>query len=125
MAEVYGKDYIDKIGEWVKRAKQLIGLDDEVIFLNPMRFLNPTPEEMDDIPINTLHEQDILVALSDENIHEAKIKHDKIRSDLERLEYLTIDQRLRYSCSRRASIMACSNNLERISRDTELEFGRP
>jgi len=92
--------------------------------LSSARTLDKAPEEIDDASKDQNLETAAKEALESDTV-EAKIRHDQLRSELEKLEYLTMDQKMRYHASRRMSIMASANNLDRIARDTKKEFGRP
>lgn len=122
--EIYGQDLVDGVQTWTRWAEERIGLGKDVTVgvKKPMRLSYTSPEDYDTVLDNKKQSQDIVDSLRDPDIHRAKIRHDGLRTDQEFRDVIVLEERLRYDCGRRHSIMASANNLDRVARDTKKLF---
>ncbi len=120
-----GADILERISSWVDTAKRRLGFEDVIVDHQPMRLLKFTPEGYELLFVNEEQEQAIGVCLQEDWTESVRIRHNALCFDQEFRELMVFEEGLRYSCSRRPSILAAADNLDRIARDTSKEFHKP
>ena len=118
-------ELLDRIAEWAKTAKQRIGFGKQVVDYQPMKFLKFTPNGYELLFRDEEQEQAIGNLLHKDWSDSVRIEHNALCFGQEFREIMIFEEGLRYYCSRRPSILAASDNLERLARDTKKEFNKP
>ncbi len=122
---LFGSDILTRFSKWVNIAKQRLGSGESIVDHQPMRLLKFTPHGYEDLFKNEKQEQDINTCLHEDWSDSVRIKYNTLCFDQEFREVMIFEEGLRYYCSRRPSILAASDNLERFARDTKKEFNKP
>ena len=116
---------LENIAEWVKTARKHIGFGEQTIDHQPMKSLKFTPSGYERLFSDEEQEQAIDNLLHKDWSEAVRVEHNALCFAQEFREIMVFEEGLRYYCSRRPSIIAAADNLERFARDTKKEFSKP